>query len=186
MKNILSILFAVCVCIAFASCSSGDYNANPANGGTTIVKNDTTKKDTTTTPVGPGPGTGTATYTATSGTFTATINGTSWTADLSSIKIVYDSATKEAIIMGNSGSGSSAQGLELIMLPFTGATTYPISSDGTTSGALLYILGISPTQASSGSIVLTTYTANHYVGTFTAVSSSNPNFVQGGTFDIHL
>ncbi len=185
MKNILSVLFAVCVCIAFASCSSGDYNANPANGGTTIVKNDTTKKDTTTTPVGPAPGTGTATYTATSGTFTATINGTSWTADVSTIQIIYDSATKESIIMGSSGSGSSTQSVELIMIPFTGAATYPISS-GSTTGRLIYVLGIAPTQGSSGNIIITTYTANHYVGTFSAVSSSNSNFIQGGTFDIHI
>jgi hypothetical protein len=129
---------------------------------------------------------------ATNGSFRAVIGGANWSA------IGQVTVTRQTNFIGIAGSGSAGSSFYAVVLSIgnaTGAGTHSFALAGGGDGSSLIIgnsAGIgwgTAFNGGTGSVTITTLTANHIVGTFsgTAIPSSGTGgnlVVTNGTFDI--
>lgn len=133
----------------------------------------------------------------------ARINGTSWTANQVQATVGGPAVPGSVVILGIKVSGTSTSSISLILGFISGPGTYPLGvNQGTSAGGTGIYLTTSPSatenrttplNGNSGTLVVTSLTADHLVGTFEFVAqpilgstfTGNRNITQG-TLDIDL
>ncbi|HEY4320889.1 MAG TPA: hypothetical protein VGM77_06855 [Gemmatimonadales bacterium] len=129
-------------------------------------------------------------YNTATGTMTASIAGTSWTANF----ITHATLSNGVIsITGESfnGSATTARVITMAAANIQTTGTYSLAPQGDAHGgnALMTVgssVWSSVSTGGSGSFTITTLNATHVVGTFSfvGVMGSSPSAVTGGSFDI--
>ena len=130
--------------------------------------------------------TGTTLNLVTNGKFSATVSGTAWSA-LGQVIVRKPTSTSLAMT-----AGSTTYAMTFTLLNVTGpGTTSLVSSPSNGSHVLIGATGggwDTSVAGGTGSVTITTFTANHVIGTFSfdapATGSGSPLHVTAGVFDL--
>ena len=123
------------------------------------------------------------------GTFSASINGTSWSAEG---RVAVTHSVSNSLIMAGA---SLTYSMSFALINATAPGTYSLTYTNTTVPSFAILSGsgaawTTNTTGGTGSVVVTTLTANHIAGTFTFDAPASPGqgtttaHVTGGKFDV--
>lgn len=137
---------------------------------------------------GPGPG---------AGQFSATINGSAWSADASLIQTPTPQKAGHYPLYGAKLVGSTLNGITFNLLGITAPGTYPLGTSGGVVGGIASLNEASavwqtPVSGDAGSITVSTLTPTRIAGTFQFVAeaagagATGTRTVTNGQFDLPL
>jgi hypothetical protein len=147
-----------------------------------------------------GGSTAPATVAGGGGSFSASIDGTAWTADAATAEARHAQPGKY-VLSGTKITGASSLGLEIDLYNISGPGTYPLGVGDKVFGGVGWVLTaqpptywLTPNDGASGTVTITGLTATRIAGSFSYTApaytivgnATGTRLVTGGSFDLPI